>query len=208
MIKELYSTVTGNSLTFGLLFPETYEIANTEKIAVYLDNRVVQHTVVDKMIRVELQSDKTINLFGSKQLAFVLDDVYFGVLKQTIGEIKFSNIASTFNNESVNSGYNFVVKLSINETTITTEDVLYEYVKGDKGDDGKSAYQSYLDTTTDNPPLTEEQWAEMKDVYTKTESDNRYLQAETDPVWNSEKSDYQTQTTMDLKRLIKLLLRP
>lgn len=29
-----------------------------------------------------------------------------------------------------------------------------------KGNDGKSAYQSYLDTTTDNPPLSENAWIE------------------------------------------------
>ena len=29
----------------------------------------------------------------------------------------------------------------------------------EKGDPGKSAYQSYLDTTDDDPPMTEEEWA-------------------------------------------------
>jgi hypothetical protein len=33
-------------------------------------------------------------------------------------------------------------------------------VSGDKGNNGKSAYQSYLDTTTDNPILTETEWAD------------------------------------------------
>jgi hypothetical protein len=32
--------------------------------------------------------------------------------------------------------------------------------KGDTGETGKSAYQSYLDTTADDPVLTEEQWSE------------------------------------------------
>ena len=31
--------------------------------------------------------------------------------------------------------------------------------QGLKGDAGKSAYQSYLDTTTDNPPMTEAEWS-------------------------------------------------
>jgi hypothetical protein len=31
--------------------------------------------------------------------------------------------------------------------------------KGDTGDTGKTAYQSYLDTTTDDPVLTEEEWS-------------------------------------------------
>ena len=38
-------------------------------------------------------------------------------------------------------------------------------VQGDKGDTGDSAYQSYLKTTTDNPKLTEEQWAKVNDYH-------------------------------------------
>ncbi len=32
-------------------------------------------------------------------------------------------------------------------------------VKGGQGAVGKSAYQSYLDTTSDDPPLSEEAWS-------------------------------------------------
>jgi hypothetical protein len=32
-------------------------------------------------------------------------------------------------------------------------------IQGEKGDTGKSQYQSYLETTTDNPVLTEQQWS-------------------------------------------------
>ena len=37
---------------------------------------------------------------------------------------------------------------------------LTEYLQRQKGKDGKDAYQSYLATTTDNPKLTEAQWAD------------------------------------------------
>ena len=43
------------------------------------------------------------------------------------------------------------------------------------GLNGKSAYQSYLDTTTDNPPKSEEEWAkatEEMDAITSTEIDD------------------------------------
>lgn len=41
---------------------------------------------------------------------------------------------------------------------ITDESTIIDIVIGE-GTTGKSAYQSYLDTTTDNPPLTEQQWS-------------------------------------------------
>lgn len=31
-----------------------------------------------------------------------------------------------------------------------------------EGEDGKDAYQSYLDTTSDDPPLTEGAWADLR----------------------------------------------
>lgn len=40
-------------------------------------------------------------------------------------------------------------------------------IKGPKGDNGKSAYQSYLDTTSDNPVLSEEEWASSRSKVTE-----------------------------------------
>lgn len=40
------------------------------------------------------------------------------------------------------------------------EGSLTEYLLRQKGKDGKDAYQSYLETTTDNPKLTEAQWSD------------------------------------------------
>lgn len=46
----------------------------------------------------------------------------------------------------------------------------YAFIKGDKGETGlqgepgatgKSAYQSYLDTTSDNPKMTESEWSNL-----------------------------------------------
>lgn len=37
-------------------------------------------------------------------------------------------------------------------------------IAGINGQDGISAYQSYLNTTTDNPPLTEAEWSESFDI--------------------------------------------
>lgn len=56
---------------------------------------------------------------------------------------------------------------------------------GIKGDTGKTAYQSYLDTTTDNPVLTEAEWSERakgddgKSAY-EVAVENGYVGSETD----------------------------
>lgn len=42
----------------------------------------------------------------------------------------------------------------------TPTKVTANVLEGLKGDTGKSAYQSYLDTTTDSPKLTEAEWAD------------------------------------------------
>lgn len=44
---------------------------------------------------------------------------------------------------------------------------LTEYLASKKGDNGKSAYQSYLDTTTDDPKLTEKEWATLNATTTQ-----------------------------------------
>lgn len=77
--------------------------------------------------------------------------------------------------------------MSIEITYNTTQDI-YEVEMsevGIKGDTGKSAYQSYLDTTTDNPVLTEAEWSERakgddgKSAY-EVAVENGYVGSETD----------------------------
>lgn len=53
----------------------------------------------------------------------------------------------------------------LTELPDTFEDV--GEIKGPKGDNGKSAYQSYLDTTSDNPVLSEEEWASSRSKITE-----------------------------------------
>lgn len=74
----------------------------------------------------------------------------------------------------------FQVKLAsgTNIKTINNESVLGEgNISIPSGDDGKSAYQSYVDTTDDNPVMTEEEWSQaiLRSAYLSylaTTSDN------------------------------------
>jgi len=134
MSEILYTTKQGNSLTIGLLLPNDYNIANAKEISVSLGSEIVPHTIINKMVRVELTSEYTAQQVGNKALVFSLDDVNFAVYKLDLGFINFANISSTFANKSVNGGYNLTVQLAITETAITLQDILYDYVKGDTGD--------------------------------------------------------------------------
>ena len=44
--------------------------------------------------------------------------------------------------------------------TLATETITSTVVLGERGPAGKSAYQSYLETTTDDPPMSEAEWSE------------------------------------------------
>lgn len=130
---KIYETISGNSISFGILFPDSYVMANAKAIYVTIAGRVFQHTIIDHMVRVELKSADTNMMYGEKELMITIDDDSFAVKKKSLGVIQFTKSSSTFSNQSTNTGYNFTVQLSINETAIEVTDVLYEYVKGDNG---------------------------------------------------------------------------
>lgn len=140
----IYTANQGNSLTFGILFPESYLMANARNINVQIGGKRFEHTVIDKMVRVELQSADTIGMQGAKELVLSLDDVATGVRKVNLGQIKFADNTSTFSNQSTNTGYNFTVILSLDETAITLGDILYDYVKGADGEKGEPGENAVL----------------------------------------------------------------
>lgn len=57
-----------------------------------------------------------------------------------------------------------VTRYGSNETPVK---VTANVLEGLRGKDGKSAYQSYLDTTDDNPKLTEKEWADTIGSFAK-----------------------------------------
>ena len=136
---KIYETISGNSISFGILFPDSYVMANAKAISVTIAGRMFQHTVIDRMVRVELKSADTNMMYGEKELMVTIDDDSFAVKKKVLGVILFTKSTSNFSNKSTNTGYNFTVQLSINETMIEVTDVLYEYVKGERG--GNTAFE-------------------------------------------------------------------
>ena len=136
---KIYETISGNSISFGILFPDSYVMANAKAISVTIAGRVFQYTIIDRMVRVELKSADTNMMYGEKELMITIDDDSFAVKKKSLGVIEFTKSSSTFSNQSTNQGYNFTAVLSLDETAIEVTDVLYEYVKGERG--GNTAFE-------------------------------------------------------------------
>ena len=126
------------SFSIGILLPDDYTLLFAQEIKIYVGGQECPHTMIDRMIKCELTSDYTATLFGDKEIAFWLDDMNWGVRKYALGNVRFSSTSAEAHNESINTGYDITITLSITESTIAVTDVMYNYSKGD------SAFQTWL----------------------------------------------------------------
>ena len=129
---------SGESFSLGILLPDDYILLYAQEIKIYIGGQECAHTMNDRMVKCELTSDYTATLFGDKEIAFWLDDMNWGVRKYPLGYIRFSSTSATAHNESVNTGYDVTISLSITESSITVTDIMYNYSKGD------SSFQTWL----------------------------------------------------------------
>lgn len=126
----IYESKIGESLTFGFLFNEAFDMSRLESVTVCLGSRTYAHTIIDQMIRCELKSEDTNKLNGTLKLTLEIDDVNLGIKKLFSGDIKFNVTNAQGSNASINTGYDFTVPIIINEQAITVGDVMYNYVIG------------------------------------------------------------------------------
>lgn len=126
----------GESLTFGFVFPETYNLANLQAVKIYIGSSIYEHKMDGRTVRVELESNQTALITGRNIVHFVIDDAVFGIKKINCGELEVLPTQATHKDESVNTGYDVEIVLSINVETVSVGSVLYNTLKGDKGDAG------------------------------------------------------------------------
>ena len=122
------------SLTIGFMLPETYDMSRVEEIKIYLGKNVYPHTIDERVVKCQIKSDDTAVMCRVNRLSFWLDDSIIGVYPIYCGDIVFEYTNAIEHNESINKGFDLMVNLTISETAITVDNVLYNYVKGDKGD--------------------------------------------------------------------------
>ena len=145
----------GESVTIGFLLNSDYDMARIQSASAWIGGKKFDLVTIDHMLRCELASDETHNLSGNYKLMLWIDDVNLGVKKTHVADVEISVNNASDNNTSINTGYDFVFSVVINEISLVLGGVVYNYVKGDNG---ISAYQSYLATTTDDPKLSESDW--------------------------------------------------
>lgn len=126
----------GESLTFGFVLPETYNLANLQAVKIYIGSSIYEHEIDGRTVRVELESNQTALITGRNIVHFVIDDAVFGIKKINCGELEVLPTQATHKDESINTGYDVEIVLSINVETVSVGSVLYNTLKGDKGDAG------------------------------------------------------------------------
>jgi hypothetical protein len=133
VIKEIKH---GDSLSIGFTLPVDYDVNRIELIEVALGEKVYAHSITGNVISCQISSDETAVLFGINKLTLFIDDSLIGVRKTFCGDIKVNSTNALSHNSSINTGLDINVPIVINESTIEVGDIVYNYVKGDKGDDG------------------------------------------------------------------------
>lgn len=126
----------GESLSFGFVFPDTYDITRLQNVKVYIGSSVYTHSMDGQKIRVVLRSNDTKLLTGTNVINLLVDDSVFGIRKVDYGSLQILPTQAIFSDESFNSGYDFLIPLIVTENTISVENVLYSVIKGEKGDAG------------------------------------------------------------------------
>lgn len=79
----------GESLTFGFVLPETYNLANLQAVKIYIGSSIYEHKMDGRTVRVELESNQTALITGRNIVHFVIDDAVFGIKKINCGEWKY-----------------------------------------------------------------------------------------------------------------------
>ena len=133
-IKHIFR---GESLTVLLTFPEAYDMARIEKHEIYIGATAFTGAVSGQTIELKLTSEQTDVMYGKQEIRLWLDDSVLGVKKPYCGDIIVYNSNAKPANDSTSSVSDIIIPIVISETAIRVGDVLYNYVKGDKGDTGK-----------------------------------------------------------------------
>lgn len=118
-MATLGSFFQGESVSIGLDFG-TYDISKIESKYVYFKQKLLPSFFIGNILRIEIPSSQTVNYSGDYAIMLVIEDSQYGTKKKIIGNIYFTP-TSTISNNSINEGYNIMVKLLLTPTKITIE---------------------------------------------------------------------------------------
>lgn len=137
--------VRGESYSFGIRFNDDFELTRLDELQLYigailvgkLSNGSIKYQ--DGYYRVELAGATTNKLaLGVNPITLYIDDRRRGILKPNVGTITITATQAD-TDCSVNTGFNSIINVKIDESGVTTDLVLLNAVRG------KSAYEYAID---------------------------------------------------------------
>lgn len=159
----LKTIIQGEAHTIGFRINPEYDLSRLRNFYIQFGNETMDSALVGGIIRVELSSATTARYYGIVDLYVTIDDTIFDTRKTKVGVLNFIQPDGALTNLSVNDGYSIIIGITISELATLIDVILLEAMKAPGYSNGKSAYQSYVDTTTDDPVMTEGEWANQMD---------------------------------------------
>lgn len=132
-MKLLSTYLRGKSLTVCFAFPGDYDMANIEALNVSIGSKQFPDDDIDisgHVACVRLKSEDTYKLTGDYPIIISIDDKTRGVIPIYVGYIRFVTHRNSLNNASTNEENDIVIALSITQTTIDVDSVLYDVMAG------------------------------------------------------------------------------
>ena len=132
-MKLLSTYLRGKSLTVCFAFPEDYDMANIDDLNVSIGSKQFTGDDIDisgQVACVRLKSEDTYKLTGDYPIIISIDDKTRGVIPIYVGDIRFVTHRNSLNNASTNEQNDIVIALSITQTTIDVDSVLYDVMAG------------------------------------------------------------------------------
>jgi hypothetical protein len=133
---EIITKYRGESFSVVFMMNEAYDMVRMELVKCFIGGKSFDLVASGQSLRCELTSTQTQAIYGINDIILHVDDSVLGVVKVFAAKINLAATLDGLNNSSVNTGIDIAIPITINETAITVGDVVYSYVKGDKGDPG------------------------------------------------------------------------
>ena len=130
-IKTIYK---GESVTFLFTFPETYNMERLSSHKVFVGETEFAGVKDGQTVKLQLKSSDTDRMVGNHKVVLWMEDTTLGLRKPYCGDLVVARTQAAGNTVSVSNISDIIIPIVISETAITVGDVLYNYMKGGKGD--------------------------------------------------------------------------
>lgn len=130
-IKHIFK---GESLSMLFAFPLDYDMSRIQSHGIWIGRMEFTGVIIGQGIELKLTSLQTDLMSGNQRVSLWIDDSQLGVRKPYVGDIAVGNTNALPDNESTSEVYDVIVNVDISVTSIEAGDLMFNYVKGDKGD--------------------------------------------------------------------------